>query len=367
VLFKVENCSPDQYANDVDKQLALDNLLVSSGRRKNIVLIDKEAIQELINSNLYRPPVKTFALDIEKSRREYGVIAKKLAVYCIVDFNSRQISCTFTNNQSVIKIGYDYFIDPENTGNIGLITEGELDFNFYSKIATYYSNYISSFKLGVSFKFHLGGGSQSKPRFDTLTDEGKIILCLVDNDKSHPEKGEGDTSRVFTQKDRKYNNKSLANVIHVREIETLLPLKVIEEILVEQKNVAKIDALDEVKAFNLVNPNFRTFFDHKVGFTLKNAIELDAQYGDFWLNILESNNRFSQMNCLKDKVCYNCGNCPEIAGFGDNILRNVNEQLGKSHLRKLIIPPDILPHWRDIGELMMGWGCVPNARISRAS
>ncbi|MEI8704477.1 hypothetical protein [Pseudoalteromonas sp. B62] len=237
MLFKVENCFPDQYENDVDKQLALDHLLLSSGRRKNIVIIEKNAIEKLLHSKLYRAPAKTFASDIEKNRREYGVIAKQLAVYCVVDFDSRQVSCTFQNNQWVIRVGYDYFIDPENSGLIGLITEGELDFNFYSVIATYYSKYISPLKLDVSFKFHHGAGSQSKPSFDRLTNEGKIILCLVDNDKSHPKKGEGSTSKVFTHYDRNYNNKSLVNVINVREIETLLPLNIIEKILVEQKNL----------------------------------------------------------------------------------------------------------------------------------
>jgi hypothetical protein len=367
MLFKIENCFPDQYANNTDKQLALDHLLMSSGLRKNIVIMNKTVIHKVLNSNLYRPPVKVYASDIEKKRREYGVVADKLVVYCIVDFNSKQTSCSVINNQWVIRVGYDYFIDPENSGLIGLITEGELDFNFYSKIASYYSNHISPLKINSSFQFHPGAGSQSKPAFDRLTNKGKIILCIVDNDKSHPNKGEGSTSKVFTSIDRAYNNKSLVNVINVREVETLLPLKNIEDILVEQKNVSQIDALDEVKGFNLANPSFRTFFDHKDGFTLKDVIELDVKYGDFWLDILSSNKRFSSMNCLKNKLCHGCNNCPEITGFGDKILKKVDEKLSKVHLRKLSIDPDILPHWKSIGELMLGWGCIPNSRIARSS
>ncbi|MEI8704478.1 hypothetical protein [Pseudoalteromonas sp. B62] len=82
---------------------------------------------------------------------------------------------------------------------------------------------------------------------------------------------------------------------------------------------------------------------------------------------MASNNRFSQMACLKNKVCHDCGNCPEIAGLGEHILKNVNEHIANMHLRKLSIDLDILPHWKDIGQLMLSWGCIPKSRVSRAS
>lgn len=367
MLFKVENCFPSQYTDDLNKQLALDHLIVSSGQRKNIVILDRSIIEEILTCDLYRPPTKKYTIDIDTYRREYGAITKKLSVYTIVDFDFEGINCTLENNQWLIRISYNYFTNAVNSESIGLLTENELDFKFYSKIAEYYSRYISTFNIKVSFNFHFGGGSQSKAMFDRLTREGKILLCIIDSDKSHPEKSEGSTSSVFTVEDRSYNNRSLVHVINVREIETLLPLKNIEEILSIQGVADEIEAFDEIKAFSLVNTDFRKFFDHKEGLSLKEAIELDTKYGNFWLDTLSSNKRFSSMSCLQNKICYECESCPKVSGFGDKILKKVVDQLENLHLRNLEVDASLLPNWESIGELMMSWGCTPNIPISRSS
>lgn len=350
MLFKIENCYPNTYINNLDKLRALENLINTNGLRKNIVFLDRSNINDIKNSNIYSASTKNFVIDIENQRREYGAILRKLAVYSIVDFNFKGVQCTRKIDQWVIKIGYDFFCDPENISPINLVTEGKLDFDFYSLIAEYYTKYLSPIRLEVKFKFNNGGGSQSKPIFDSLVNEGKIVLCIIDSDKSHPNKGEGSTSSVFTASDREYNGKDLAHIIDVREIETLIPLKAIETTLSSNDQV---DTFEEIKFLNTSSPQFRRYFDHKDGLNLESVINIDNDHGDFWLPALSNISRFSNKECLKDSLCHKCNNCPKIIGFGDNMLKRVVASLSISNLKRLNIEPEVISHWENIGKLMM--------------
>lgn len=89
MLFKIENCSPNIYIDNLDKLRALENLINTNGLRKNIVFLDRSAINDIKNSNIYSASTKNFVIDIERQRREYGAIVGKLAVYSIVDFDFR--------------------------------------------------------------------------------------------------------------------------------------------------------------------------------------------------------------------------------------------------------------------------------------
>lgn len=364
MLFKIENCSPNIYIDNLDKLRALENLINTNGLRKNIVFLDRSAINDIKNSNIYSASTKNFVIDIERQRREYGAIVGKLAVYSIVDFDFRGVQCTRKIDQWVIKIGYNFFCDPENISPINLVTEGKLDFDFYSLIAEYYAKYLSSINLEVKFKFNNGGGSQSKPIFDSLVNEGKIVLCITDNDKSHPNKGKGSTSSVFTTSDRSYNGKSLAYIIDVREIESLIPLKAIENTLSSNDQV---DTFEEIKSLDTSYPQFRRYFDHKEGLNLENVINIDNDYGDFWLPALSNISHFSNKECFKDRLCHKCDDCPKIIGFGDKMLKRVVADLTLLKLKKIKIEPEIILHWENIGKLMMAWGCIPASAISRAS
>ena len=364
MLFKVENCDPSSYLNDLDKIIALENIVSTNASRNNIVLLDRATIDSIKKSDIYGLSTKHFVMDIEKQRREYGGIVKNLAIYSIVDFDFEGFECIRNINQWVIKIGYKFFCDHENISPVNIVTEGKLDFDFYSLIANYYTKHISSIKLQVKFKFHNGGGSQSKPIFDSLVKEGKIVLCIIDSDKSHPHKGEGSTSSVFTASDRAYNGKNLAYIINVREIETLIPLQIVENTL---SNNNQVDTFEEVKLLEKSNPLFRTYFDHKDGLNLQSVIDIDNKHGAFWLPTLSSISRFSNKDCFKHSLCYRCNGCPKIIGFGDHMLERAVNSMKTSNLRKFNIEPQVISHWKNIGEIMMAWGCVPVSSISRAS
>lgn len=367
MLFNIVNCNPANYETDLNRHLALRNLITSYGLRKNIVIIDNKSIDQIINSDIYDKPTKNFAYNMDTTRREYYQIIDQLSVYCIVDFNFEGIDCRAYKNQFIIRMSYKHFLKTSNTEHVNLITEGKNDFDFYTIVAKYYSKKISPLNLGLGLNFCQGAGSQCKERFDDLTNAGEITLCILDNDKSHPTKGIGSTAKSFKDLDKEYNNNSLAYIIDVREVESLLPMRIIEQVLGENKVPKDIDNLDKIKAFKNANASFREYFDHKEGLSLKNAIELDSTYGSYWLKILLTSSNFSSSPCLANETCYKCHSCGKIEGLGDNILKKSLDYMNKLNLNSLNIEPDILTHWKKIGELILSWGCIPNSRPTRTS
>lgn len=367
MLFKITNCNPADYVDDLNRCLALRNLITSYGLRKNVVILGTEAINQILDSNIYDKPTKNFVYEIDSTRREYYQIISQLLVYCIVDFNFDGIECNLSNNQFSIRMGYEYFVNTSNTEYINFITEGRNDFDMYALIAKYYVRKISPLNLEVGLNFCQGAGSQCKQRFDDLTNSSEITLCIIDNDKSHPAKGKGSTANLFKDFDKEYNNNSLTHIIDVREIESLIPIKVIEEVVCENKVPKDIEGLDTVKAFKTVNISFREYFDHKEGLSLKDAIDLDSKHGNYWLNILHTNHKFASSQCLINETCYKCYTCGKIEGFGDNILKRSLDYMNKLNLNSFDVEPDILTHWNKIGELILSWGCIPNSRPTRTS
>lgn len=367
MLLKIKNCLPNQYAHDSDRQHALENLIMSSAFRHNIIILDTKTIESILICDMYNTNIKNYTHDIRSYRREYAGIANTLSTHAIVDFNYEGDICAFEKGKPIIKVSYKYFIDPKNLGPITLLTENLEDFKLYNIITEYYSHSISDHKLNFSFDFSLGGGSQIKTMFDNIKNAKKLVLCIVDSDKYHPNMAEGSTSSPFSKEDRENIDGSLAYIIDMREIETLIPTNIIQKIAIEKKLDEQIESLDDITTFTSIEGQFRKFFDHKKGLTLKEAIHIDNTYSSFWLDILAKKTIFSSKSCLQDKECYGCNSCPKIIGFGDKILKHSIEKMQQSNLRRLSVDQDIINDWITIGEIMIGWGCVPAGQRSRSS
>lgn len=367
MLLAIKNCEPKSYGNEPEKMGALINLLTSHGLRKNIIIAPKQVLLDIINSDLYSKNDKRYATDILEFNREHNSLKKTLLMYGLVDFKSSGTSVSKKDKTYEVSVGYNQFLNPKNAEATPIITENDNDFSFYSMIGEYYLKYIAQQNLNINLDHHLGAGSHSKPQFDKLSAKHPFLLCIVDNDKSHPRKGEGSTSSAFNQFDRDFNNGRIAKIISIREIESIIPKFVIREVFSKATSPI-IDAVDVFCELANNENEFRIYFDHKDGINLKKAIELDSKYGDFWLPILESYSRFSSKDCFKTKVCSDCGQCPEVKGLGNALLASSNEVIKITNLYKFKISLEnsLKEVWHHLGEYILCWGCVSNNRTSRS-
>ena len=367
MILKIVNCNPANYTNDNDRHLALCNILASHGQKNNIVIGDRKLIDEIISSGLYVGSYLTYAHDIRDTLRDHAALPRTLSVYAEIDFSSKESSCNKIDNTYIFRLSYMFFIDPANSGPTDLLTENGNDYKFYNIITEYYSKHISQSRLNVKFNEFLGAGSHCKPEFSRLSGIRKLLLCIVDNDKKHPKRKEGSTSSAFTDEDREYSNNNLAFILRAREIESLIPSKTMESVIVKKSkdSISKFDRFDHL---NKKHPAFKIFFDHKDGISLKEAIELDKEHGPFWMEILNDDAKISKKDCFIKRQCYNCDSCPTIDGFGDNLLSLVISESNTTSPTKFFskIDDNIYDQWCDIGHLMISWGCSGNGRVPRS-
>lgn len=364
MLYIIQNCQPNEFEDDIDKISALANLLRAHYFRKNIVFADQATLENVKDSSNYGKIEKLSAQDILEHRREIGGLKNSLSHYAMIDFSPKGPEI-YQKTKNVFQMNYEHFIHERNSSPTVLVTENYNDYLFYQMLAEYHSKYISKQDLRVNLDFTPGGGSQSKVEFDRCIIAGKFTLCFIDSDKKHPNGSEGETSKCFTKEDKSGKNRCFAKVLDVKEIECLIPLHLLEEIVIEKIN-EKVDLIDEIKSYAEKNNSFQDFFDFKDGIDLKEAIKLDEKYGPFWLTILQTNKKFSDKECVKNKVCYQCTECPKVGGVSESILPKILTKMRTSHKRNFRLEGNLKQHWESIGEIMLNWGCTLKAKPIRS-
>jgi hypothetical protein len=370
MLIKVENCFPDQYGQDMERMLALSNILRSHAERNNIVLMDRGALERISLSSAYGYVDKKCAEDIRVGLREAGALIDYLDVHMVVDFGSSNISSSYDENKKSILVGYKFFVDANKSGAVTFIAENELDFLFFKKIAEFHSRFTSGLNLKVEFDFCLGAGSHCKPEFDRKVSDNKIVLCIVDNDKSHPKRKEGTTPGAFSANDRLLTKSSLVKVLECREIESLIPISMVEEIVVK-KIPDKIEALDAIKSYIFKNFLFQNYFDFKNGMYLHNLIDLDVAHGPFWTEILSIEPKVRHKSCFTAKrsgICDSCSECPKIEGISEKLLQFSVDEFRIINLKSLTkkLDSNLMDQWLKVGRLVMSWGCSLSSGVVRS-
>ena len=361
MLFKIINLYPDLYSKEKDKLLAISNILKSHGERKNIVIAERDALITIIKSDSYGELEKIYSEDILSNIREVSNLTSTLQIHVVIDFENTTRTSIYDEKSKAILAGYKLFTDTEKINHPSFLAENESDYEFYKIISTVYLKHELKANIGINFSFCLGAGSHCKAEFNRLKSENKIVFCIVDNDKAHPNKKEGDTSSAFTNEDRCINGLSFVEVLLHREIESLIPLKIMEEIVVE-KIQDKISTMDEIKSSCATNNMFMKHFDFKEGIDLQEMISLDNTHGNFWTEIIAHNPRFNTKDCLRyksPKHCAECSCCPKINGISEHLLSHALEKIERTNTKSIYqnLDPIIRSEWSRLGHLISSWGC----------
>ncbi|MFQ2347232.1 MULTISPECIES: hypothetical protein [Aeromonas] len=356
--------------NDDKKISSINHLMHSHGYRHHIVVASKKTMRELLASEYLYDLSRTYASEIYESLGEYRSYLTNVKFILRVDFSydGEPVFSISPSNINVMSVSYTYFSDHTNLCSAKMLAEDMSDYEFYSEVAR--SN-INGTMLNLPFKldFRHGGGSQIKNNFIYLKNNNSVCLCIVDTDKKHPKGKEGSTSSSFSTAERVFNCSAYAKILDVHEIESFIPESIMEDVISkEANNQDRVDSLDMLARLNEIDSRVRQYFDHKNGLTLKTAINLDRTHGDFWLPILGNLPEFADKECLTNKLCTECGACPKIFGYGDNILSKSVEQLKIMTPRKIAehVSPQLNECWSDIKDYVISWGCHPIGRVSRS-
>ncbi|QTR54557.1 hypothetical protein [Thiothrix unzii] len=366
MIFSVKNCSPSQYGDESNEFRALSNLLRSHGDRNNLVFFDKNTIRDIINSPMFCKIDRCIAVDIFDTMSEYQQLLNLFDIIVEIDFCYSGCNIISQGDKSVIKLDTSYFNLFTSVNPVVFLAENSLDIDVYLKMGGFY---VKEYGINtrITFDGRSGGGSQVKRIYDSLKNSDLFCLCIVDNDKKHPSGSEGSTSAQFSIHDRGLNGKTFVKILDVHEIECLLPLNIIETVLREENYSSEyIDNYDLLARIARNNPELRLFLDHKNGISLKKAIELDSVYGPFYLDAFNHYNGFKNKDCISEKECSDCGNCLEVKGFGENLLKNFVKHINEVNIKALNVDKGGYPYWIEIGKLVANWGCAFPSRKARS-
>ena len=393
MFIKLKNCTPALYKEDNDRLLAVERLISSYGKRVNIIHCKKSVLIDLIDSDLYGYRIKKYTEDLLDNKSQIASIKNKVDFHIIVDFSLDTKECIKINNNDVVEIvcSYHYFLCSSIELGAIFLSENMRDCDFYTQIGIMYTKYIGGSGYNISFQKYSGNGSETFSTFERLVNEDKLVLCLVDNDKSHPNKGEGTTSIHFNSQIRCLGNGREVYILPVREIESLIPISIITEVLVGKNNNvnskrvsdealnrgyegSSITTLDKIVELNDIDSNFRKYFDHKEGLNLKRALELDSAYNVFWKPFFQRERLFVTKDCRSGLICTSLVNrddcdCLKLKGFGNNILEHSLPYIQTSNLPNLLqqMPSEMKEYWLIIGQKMMSWGCALAEKKDRAA
>ncbi|MEF2483287.1 hypothetical protein V4D09_08285 [Vibrio mimicus] len=355
---------------DRDKNSALDNILRSHRERNHIVIISRDQIKNILKCEDLSFDARKSLDEIQDSSREYRSLLKELSVISKVDFSrENEIINSKDGIQDVILVSYDFFIKSMMIQPTTLITENDIDHEMYEQITEAYirsKNELGSLKF--SFQKNCGYGSHTYRVYSDYKSSKKFAFCVVDSDKKHPNASLGSTAGQFSNSDFKVSGTVEAKLLSVRELESLIPIDILEELLKKgDYHPSSIDTLDKIKELNKnSNGEFRKFFDHKDGITLKDALKPNNM--KFWKDFFKNEKNIVIKGCFRSNICDDCENCIRINGFGDKILEksiNAMKNINKSKLFKSL-PDDIKDEWGFIGKKAISWGCAPAGRKARA-
>jgi len=368
MLIEIIN-SENVDLNDASIECCIQNLLCSHREGKHI-LISNESFLKIMGSHksLGIRNCNT-AQNILQNLKEYMQLKTKINYYCKVDLSSNSNEVIASNeDEKHFIVGYNFFNDSSKSQKTKLLCEDRNDYKLYKIIGEHYKHSQKMPGINISFDIVSGGGGGTKANFDHIKSMKNLCFCLLDTDKKHPKSKIGSTASKF----KKADNAAFCQhfVIKSHEIESLIPLKVIEEAIQQNKLPNNyLDSHDKLKALTDFSPEIKLYFDHKLGMTVESVLDLDTRYQDkFWQDPINKAPNLSRSKCVKKMLCECEQPCLVAPGFSSNLLNAGSEVLENiSHIKiSNCIPPILKEEWDTIGEKLFSWGCSVSNR-SRTS
>lgn len=247
-------------------------------------------------------------------------------------------------------------------GALVLLAENSVDAELYEYAANHYR--INTRMDGVVFRSSPrgGGGSQIDVELNNFLSDGIPVFAITDGDISFP----GAPASIISTRcdDLIAAQRGLGWHISlpVREIENIVPRRVLLEVADPQNARAAYDSLEElVRAAKSTGANPCDFACLKSGSTLSKLFSLHNETSrDFWLTIAE-NIKHSRpagfIACIEHGSCGSdpCA-CVVNAGFGEDVLKQVKIWIMERSLHESLKSFVSSEVWMSVGAMVFDAG-----------
>lgn len=371
MFIKIINPTKENILN-IKNITAIENILRSFSEGKHIIIAPSIFFNTVIDkeNTVFGFTTKTSASEALRSQVEYKGLISHINFYIEIDFNLNGSDYSWVKIAGAYKLitGPVFFDDSKFLQSAKIICENPSDADFYNIIAGVFASQNDLNLCNITFEAINGGGGTTKHVFDRSIETKYLTLCILDNDKKHPNGPLGGTGRQFRSSG--FHKTGLVKILDVHEVESLIPFETIEDALSQDTlSTDKRNALSFAKELFLTDESTKYYYDHKKGFDIKKILPLDKQYGDYWYSTLRKCPSLSECECISMKACNCTESCVCYEGFGDNILEKSVEYIKRGNLKRYSpkLPPLMKQHWEDIGMLFFSWSCSPFKKRIRVS
>jgi hypothetical protein len=245
------------------------------------------------------------------------------------------------------------------SSGVTLLAENLFDTAFYRIIGEAFIA-ENGWKWSLCFDEKLGGGDTTAVVLQQLATEEKPTLTIVDSDKKHPQDVVGKTARRAMSV--RCNSLQVLHVLHVRDIENLIPLQIYELAFDQRSKLeAALRSFKSAESLNCKYP-WRDHTDIKEGITLFDIASMTSQdERSFWREVAKDLNRDQ---CANPPDIAGCGHdkkdrhCFVIPAFGDDALKMVVAWMQKQDRKRIakLIGFTNSYSLAQLGEKIIAWG-----------
>ena len=261
-------------------------------------------------------------------------------------------------NKQVEQLSYKHFSTLERCYPTTLLAEDENDARFFEFILQWYKD-VNKLKLNHSLIHRHGGGECTARELNKLQLSNGICITIIDTDKKcrndsiSIESTAGKCMNIY-----KESPISKLHLLHVHEIENLIPLNYIDK----QEVCGGFAMAANKRSFDYLRSNAENilpFFDYKKGLQVKDIANIDKNYIQLCIDCIPEDQRLSNsVDGYKQmsKETY------VIKGLGSGILRKTLSYINSPTGKDLPILLDYQKvNWTTIAQLLLNWGCARNA------
>jgi hypothetical protein len=230
--------------------------------------------------------------------------------------------------------------------------------------------------LRVSADLVAGGGSTTHRVFGATCDSGRPCLCVTDSDRDHPEDTIGATARDAVIQGSKRPPFQHVHVLNSRELENVLPFRVLAEALSGPSPSNRAEALDTLGALeaSIAGP-WRSFIDLKEGlreWDLAVKLAPSGHSRPFWTEFARSAGSITGVpdcSCAASAPCSTREHCCRVyvPAFGSALLQAVEAWVDHTTPHKLaeaLGPALTSGELAHITALIVAWCCAYPSQVT---
>lgn len=291
--------------------------------RSHFLLLKKYQYIKLKNKSFLGIKSRT-TLDyiIQNLSTKVSEIKKINSIIKITDEES-EIKKIVVNEQTIFLLPVDKAINFYFESSV-LITENLTDAKIYIELAKLYLKEKNNKSTDLSITSLGSGGSQIKVQYEnTIINEKKQGLCIVDSDKKYPNCKLGNTAKELKNiiKDDSINEVIILE--NQRELENFIPYDLLEYLSSTTANsfCKLIDKLMIPKEFMI---KYYPYIDVKNGICIKEFS--DCNWVSFWYEFLKKLD-FKNITCKINEKEIIFSSCEEITLYDKNDIKDISEKL----------------------------------------